>query len=306
MMNRITPVFAPVLMAALFAITPPAEAVGQVSCVSMEVCAAPHYDPGLRQELAVAGVNALLGGVTAAAGRAVRGEPIMQGFWTGVVGGGVIYAGKRIAVEDFGGAGFLGREVASVGGSMIRNASAGLAPFEEMVFPVGPVRLYVTRHRVVPRLDVASVATAAAFVLVHDARLDARESLSAGALIFRGDGPMPGLSSAGTVMVWHDLPAHEGPRLLAHERVHILQYDQAFLSWGERPERRIVGRAPGPAGFLGFLGFFDTGALVLGARTGLAALMPYAARPWEREAYLMAEIAHPIPQGTTPTHSHSH
>jgi hypothetical protein len=294
---------APFLLAALVALMPPTSVAGQLSCGSMEACPAPHFDPGLGQELTVAGLNALLGGVTAAASRAVRGEPIMRGFWTGVAGGGVIYAGKRIAVEDFGGAGLIGREVASVGGSMIRNASAGLAPFEEVVLPLGPVRFYITRDRVIPRVDVASMVAASAFVLYYDARLDLRSSLSAGAFIFRGNGPMPGLSSAGTVMVWHDLPDDEGPRLMAHERVHILQYDQAFLSWGERPERRLVGHVPGPTGFLGY---FDAGALVLGARTGLAALIPYAARPWEQEAYLLAEVAHPIPDGAAPVSSQSH
>jgi hypothetical protein len=292
---------APALLAALAAFAQPAETMAQLSCDSMETCAAPHMDPGARHELAVAGLNALLGGVTAAAGRAVRGEPVMQGFWTGLVGGGVIYAGKRIAVEDFGGAGLIGREVASVGGSMIRNSSNGLAPFEEVVLPLGPVRFYISRDRVVPRLDVASMVAASAFVIYYDARLDTRATLSSGALIFRGNGPMPGLSSAGTVMVWHDMPDHEEPRLMAHERVHILQYDQAFLSWGERPERRLAGHVPGPTGFLDYL---DGGALVLGARTGLAALIPYAARPWEREAYLLAEIAHPIPDGATPTYMH--
>jgi hypothetical protein len=293
--------FAPALLAALAAFAQPAETMAQLSCDSMETCAAQRMDPGARHELTLAGLNALLGGVTAAAGRGVRGEPIMQGFWTGFVGGGVIYAGKRIAVEDFGGAGLIGREVASVGGSMIRNSSKGLAPFEEVVLPLGPVRFYISRDRVVPRLDVASMVAASAFVLYYDARLDTRATLSSGALIFRGNGPMPGLSSAGTVMVWHDMPDHEEPRLMAHERVHILQYDQAFLSWGERPERRLAGHVPGPTGFLDYL---DGGALVLGARTGLAALIPYAARPWEREAYLLAEIAHPIPDGATPTYMH--
>lgn len=297
MMNPRTPV----LLAVLWAVAIPAGAAGQMSCASMDRCAAPELESGARQELTVAGLNVLLGGVTAAAGRAWRGEPVLEGFWAGAVGGGVIYAGKRIAVENFDGAGLVGREVASVGGSMIRNAAAGLSPLEEVVLPVGPVRLYVSRHGVAPRLDVASVIAAGAFVLYYDATLDARASLSSGAMIFRGNGPMPGLSSAGTVMVWHDLPEHEGPRLLAHERVHILQYDQAFLSWGERPERRIAGHVPGPSGFLDYL---DTGALVLGARTGLTALIPYAARPWEREAYLLAQIAHPLPADVTPTHSH--
>lgn len=274
--------------------TAPAAVAGQVSCASMAQCAPMHFDPGLRQELAVVGANALLGGMTAATARALRGEPFWSSFWTGAVGGGVVYAGKRIAVEDFAGAGLVGREVASVGGSMVRNAASGRAALQELVLPVGPVRLYISRQGVVPRVDVATVVAASAFMLYYDARLDLGQSLSAGALIFRGTGPMPGLSSAGAVMVWDDMPAHEGPRLLAHERVHILQYDQAFLSWGERPENRITDLVPDRWSG-GLFGYLDTGAVVLAGRSALSALLPYAHRPWEAEAYLMAELAHPIP-----------
>lgn len=95
------------------------------------------------QELVTAGINALLGGATAAGMRLIRGESASESwsaFWTGTLGGGVTYAGKRVAVERFGGAGFLGRELATVGGSMVRNASAGRGVLEELVLPVGPVR----------------------------------------------------------------------------------------------------------------------------------------------------------------------
>jgi hypothetical protein len=275
-----------------------APAAGQVTCASMEQCQGMTFSPGWQQEARTAGINALLGGITTAATRAVRGERVLDGFLAGLVGGGMIYAGKRIAVEDFRGAGLLGREVASVGGSVIRNTLAGAGPFEEVVLPLGPVRLYISRDGVTPRVDAATVVTAAAFAVAYDARLDVRESVSAGALVFRGEGPMPGMSSAGALMVWRDMPADQGPRLLAHERVHVLQYDQAFLSWGEGPERRLTGLLPARSGVLDYV---DTGAFVVSLRTALALMIPYAARPWEQEAYLMAELAHPLGH-----HGHHH
>lgn len=283
-----------VLFVAGAAVAPDA-ARAQGGCESMTECQAHRPALGFEQELRTAGVNALLGGATAAVVRMVRGEPVWDGFLAGAVGGGVGYVGKRIAVEDFYGAGFLGRELASVGGSVVRNAAAGVGPLDEVVLPVGPVRLYVSRERgIVPRVDMASVVAAGAFMLAYDARFDPAASLSAGALVFRGNGLMPGLSSAGAMMVWDDarIPADEGPRLMAHERVHILQYDQAFLAWGEPMERWVTDRSRLlPRNLLDHV---DIGGLVVGARGGLSLAMDYHDRPWEHEAYFLAETAHPV------------
>lgn len=292
--NARRPLLSAVVVFVAAASLAPAHAAAQTSCTSMAEC--PAYRPalGFEQELRTAGVNALLGGATAAVVRMVRGEPVWEGFWAGAVGGGVGYVGKRVAVEDFYGAGFLGRELASVGGSVVRNAAAGVGPLDEIVLPVGPVRLYVSReHGITPRVDLASVAVAGAFMLAHDARLDLAATLSAGALVFRGDALMPGLSSAGVMMVWDDdaIPAHEGPRLMAHERVHILQYDQAFLTWGEPVERWMADRSRLPRAILDHV---DVGGFVLGARSGLSLALDYHDRPWEREAYFLAEMGHPV------------
>ncbi|HSH46165.1 MAG TPA: hypothetical protein VK966_09930, partial [Longimicrobiales bacterium] len=189
-------------------------------CSSMTECQAFRPELGIEDEIRTAGINMLLGGATTALVRAVRGESVWDGLWAGALGGGVTYMGKRVAVEDFHGAGFLGRELASVGGSMVRNAAAGLDPLEEVVLPVGPVRLYISKSQgVVPKVDLATLVATSAFVLAHDARLDPLASLSAGAVVLRGKGLMPGLTSAGVMMVWKDLPPEEGPRLMAHERV---------------------------------------------------------------------------------------
>ena len=271
-------------------------AAAQLHCRSMEECDATRFDDaGFEQELTVGAVNALLGGVTSAALRFVRGEPAWDAFWQGALGGSLTYAGKRVAVERFYGAGLVGRQLGSVGGSIVRNAAAGRGMLEELVLPAGPVRLYISERGVTPRLDVATVITAGAFMLNYDARLDPGASLSAGALIFRGDTPMPGLTGAGAMVVWPDMPASEGPRLMAHERVHILQYDQLFLSWGEGLERWTARQAP--PGLGGILDHFDFGLSPLGIRTGLALALDYRARPWETEAYFLAQRVYPIESG---------
>lgn len=294
-MARLTPFLAALGLAGATA----AGAAAQASCVTLSCEAPPPFRTGIREELSTAGINALLGGVTAAVTRLVQGEPVGASFWKGALGGGVVYAGKRVAVEGFDGAGLVGREVASVGGSMVRNAAAGRGTLEELVLPVGPVRLYVSRtHGVVPRLDVGTVIASGAFMVAYDARLDLAESLSAGALVFRGGAPTPGLTSAGAVTIWRDadMPASEGPRLLAHERVHVLQYDQAFLSWGEGIERWLVERSAPRSGLLDHL---DFGALSMGLRGSLGFTLPYQDRPWEKEAYFLAQSAHPLPPVTS-------
>ena len=255
-------------------------------------------DVGLQQELTTAGLNALLGGATAAAFRVVRGEPAgaaLDAFWQGAVGGGFVYAGKRLTVERFDGAGLLGRELASVGGSMIRNVSAGQALLDELVLPIGPVRLYVSKDRgVVPKVDLSTLVVSGAFMATYGARLDLATSLSAGSLVFRGSSPMPGLSAAGVTMLWSDLPASEGPRLMAHERVHTVQYDQMFLMWGERLERWAT-KPISRSRLSGLFDGVDLGLSALGLGAGLTLALDYHSRPWEQEAYLLAQRVYPVP-----------
>lgn len=261
----------------------------------MEECEATTFaETGFHQELATAGVNALIGGVSAATLRLVRGEPMVGAFWQGAVGGGVAYAGKRVAVERFYGAGLVGRQLTSVGGSIIRNATAGRDLLEELVLPVGPVRLYVTEHGVTPRVDLATLIVSGAFMAAYDARFDPAASLSAGSLVFRGQSPTPGLTGAGATVVWAEMPASEGPRLMAHERVHVLQYDQMFLSWGEGLERWVTGKTPQGLGIAGWLDHLDFGVAGLGVQAGLGLAIDYHARPWETEAYFLAQRAYPL------------
>ena len=283
--------FTRLLAAVVLTVVPVGSAVAQTNCSSAQECSATVFDrPGLHQEMAIAGANALLGGVAAAASRIVRGEPVWDGFWKGAVGGGVTYAGKRVAVERFYGAGLVGRQLASVGGSMTRNAGAGRGLLDEVALPVGPVRLYVSAGGVVPRVDLPTLIAAGAFVATYDARLDAAASFSAGALVFRGATPLPGLTGAGAMTVWADMPPSEGPRLMAHERIHILQYDQMLLAW-DALDRWTARRTPVVGGLLENV---DLGVAAVGIRTGLALALDYHARPWETEAYFLAQRAYPV------------
>lgn len=250
--------------------------------------------------LETAGINALLGGATAGLLRLARGgtprEALRAGA-AGVAGGALVYAGKRVAVEEWDGAGLAGRELAAVGASVVYNASSGRGALSRVVLPLGPVRLYLhadSGFRVNPRLDLGSAVATAVMAGQRGSSLDWGESLSAGAPVFRrapGHGLLGsgGRHVAGVVQVDDpDDPSDAGEvrqarDALRHERVHVVQNDQAYLFWAAPLEDALLGGTRAGRALRRHLD--------LGLHLPMAALanemVDYAARPWEREAYLL-------------------
>ena len=255
---------------------------------------APLTVPDARLEVTGLAINAALGGLTAGIAAAVRGERFVDGFFVGAAGGVLVYGGKRLAVERAAGAGFAGRQVAAVGGSIVRNASRGDGAFSALTLPVGPLRIEIAAG-MAPRvrLDLASAAVAGVFMVRDDARLDLGTSLSAGALVFRSDRGYNGSHGAGVILLRGDLGHYDAPAVLAHERVHVLQYDQAQLAWGGPAEAWVLGRSEAGRRLNRWL---DLG-LTAGIEGLLTLAIPYADRPWEREAYTLEDLAAPPRQG---------
>lgn len=239
--------------------------------------------------------NALVGGATAAVRARMQGRPLDRAFVAGAAGGAVTYAGKRIAIERFDGAGFLGRQVAAVGTSVTANAAEGRGMMDRLVLPAGPVRLYLQTRGAGPRLsawvDAAAVASVVYAATVPGARFDARESLSAGALVFRVDGLGPGdydgRHVAGVMLVRNGEDPARVARSSAHERVHVIQYDQSFLLWSAPAEARLMDGA----GWSRSLHRWVDLGLNAPALAGLGAIVPYRAQPWEAEAVYLAGAA---------------
>ncbi len=203
--------------------------------------------------------NAILGGVTAGVMQHFRGGSFTRGLANGMLGGGVVWAGKWLTAQRFSGAGLAGREVAAVGGSMVRNAGLGRGLAEELVLPVGPVRLYVRpgeSWRVVPKVDATTVGWVAYGILERELEFDAAASISAGAPVFRTDGKVmltdsdthaAGITESGVILL-ADVPeygSNVARRSFAHERVHVIQGDQIFLWWTKPVEEWAMTRAPG-------------------------------------------------------------
>lgn len=250
--------------------------------------------PGLEVEAASLAGNALLGGLTAGFVRMARGGSFADAFRTGAAGGVATYAGKRLSVEEFWGAGLIGRQVAAVGTSVTRNAGEGRPALGHVMLPLGPVRLYAEPRSAVPiraRVDAANLVATVATAFQGDTRFDWGASLSSGAPVFRREGAgldvgWDGAHVAGVVLVRDLLPGEAGgefvPRgtVLAHERVHVVQYDQTFLLLAEPLEGWLLERSGWGAAPHRWV---DVGANVF-LWGGLNAAIPYRARPWEAEA----------------------
>lgn len=233
---------------------------------------------GWTDDVVYAGANALVSGLVTGLFRAFSDDGSFgEGFRAGAAGGVVTYSGKRLAAQRFAGAGLLGRQVASVGGSVVSNAREGRGAFDRLTFQLGLGRLYWDRvgSRVAFRPDVVTLYYTALGVATSGVELDGSRTLSAGTPVFvtrRGstalDGNAAGRAYGGVIVM--DVNAIIGlADIAAHERVHVLQYDQQFSLWGEAAERGlfslfgpgvadVLGRADLSIGLLPFVPFIDS------------------------------------------------
>ncbi len=238
-------------------------------------------------------VNAGLGALTAAVRAHLAGRPFWRAFTQGAAGGAVAYGGKRIIGTRVPAVGFLGRQVAAVGGSMVRNAGDGRAPFAGAVLPIGPIRLYLGeppdaagRSRGVRvKLDFAGALALAYIATRPGAHFDAGASVLAGTPVFTNvpeQFPHLGEQVAGVIGLLGRPPY---PRInIAHELVHVVQYDFTFLAWGEPAERVLAPHVS--AGNL-VHPYVDVGLNVLLIWLGDGIITNDEQRPWEHEAVLM-------------------
>ncbi len=247
--------------------------------------------PRWKGELTAISVNAALGGLTAGVFQAARGGSFWTGFTRGAVGGGVVYAGKRVSVEDFWGAGLFGRQLAAVGSSVVRNASRGQPTLEHLVLPVGPLRLYLDRGQTSTlqvRFDLISLMVTLYGVATPDWQFDLSSSISAGAPVFHTpEWSSRGWQAAGVILIRghrFDNIRESVSSVFAHERVHVIQYDFSYLVWSEPAERWLMRHVPAGTPLSRY---FDLG-LSLGIVSGLNRLLQYDNRPWEREAHFLS------------------
>ena len=203
-------------------------------------------------EVTFASANALVAGLSAGLLQVIRKGSFKHGFATGALGGAVVYTGRRVAVEDFWGAGLMGRQISAVGSSFTRNAGDGKPVLSRIWLPLGPMLLrvdYGDRVSVRPVIDLYALAWLTAAGFDERLELDGRASISSGAPVFqahqhrlRHDGrPLNGASVAGLILLDRAVSADDDGETLGHERAHVLQYDFAQLVFNDPAEEYLLG-----------------------------------------------------------------
>lgn len=250
-------------------------------------------------EAAFLSLNTLLGGLTAGLHRELSGGSFGEGFARGALGGGLVYAGKRIAAEKFAGAGFLGREVAAVGTSAVRNASRGRGTFERLLLPVGPLHLYVRTGALTGapgaagplvgiQVDLKDLYWTVYGVAERRLAFDLGASLSSGAPVFRADRQLRyrgaatrGLAAGGVIFLASDA-AGLRDEVLAHERAHILQADFAHGVWTGPLEEWLAAGLP-RQGFRAALDYDVAFGLLAWGTRALGSEVLWEPREWEAD-----------------------
>lgn len=237
------------------------------------------------EEFGFAATNAILGGVVGGVTAVLTDEAsFAEGFVDGGLGGVVSYGGKRLSSERFFGAGAMGRALASVGGAMGQDPGGGPLPHRFSV-PFGPARLHVDRTEGLYRVKADLTATYwLVYGLTHPSlRFDAGRSLSAGAPVFLTDGAQLedalGTMAGGAVFV-NERGTTSLEATLAHERVHVAQWDQIHASGGAAVERWAADRL----GLGRWLDYVDVGLWPGIPMGGAYLVFDRAANPFEVEA----------------------
>lgn len=267
--------------------------------VSPETCSG-YALSGNRSALArrYLAVNIGIGAATAGISSWARGGSFWSGFSTGAFGGALVYLGKRTIVSRSRFGGLVGREIGAAGSSIVQNASLKKSMLDRFILPLGPTRLYVkTGDSSGARLkvDLAGMAAAIYAATRPRSRLDMAASVRAGAPVFISPGSVEGPAwygahIAGVIQVTEapaflrNYPSSQRQwqsDVIAHELVHVAQYDFSFIAWTETPETALVRRIPGGERISRYV---DTG-LNEPLWLLLNELIPYEKRPWEREAF---------------------
>lgn len=201
-------------------------------------------------ELLYLSVNVLLGGLTGGVFQELRGGSFLDGFARGSLGGSSVYAGKRLSVESFAGAGLLGRQVAAVGSSVVRNASEGRPSLASIVLPVGPVHVHLSPTGADPTrisLDLADTYWVVYGLLSPKLSFRPGWSLSNGAPVFEarnarlapGGDRVNGFTTGGVIFL-----STSRRRTLPHEVVHVIQVDFVSQAWTGRLDEWLLDRLP--------------------------------------------------------------
>jgi hypothetical protein len=238
------------------------------------------------------GINAAIGLATASVWSLARGHGFKEAIWRGLIGGMTIGVARQVAASPFNGSGLIGREMSAAGISVITSAGS---EHTTLAFPIGPVELQLVDGRVFDwRVNATYAAAAIINSVSRTTQIDSKLSLYSGTFVFRDDretlhtsnGEARGSEFFGGIKLAKSAFNGSGgtPNVLFHENVHVLQDDYLALAVANPIERLILDRSA-----IGrrITRHIDVGLLSLGFNGLANGIVPYSARPWEREAYAL-------------------
>jgi hypothetical protein len=236
-------------------------------------------------------VNGALGAATATVRQVICGCFSWRGVAQGAAGGAMMGVGKQIAGTEFAASGLLGRQLNALGLSAI--VSAGLE-HPLLLLPLGPVTMEVRPGSGEParaRVDVTDLTVLALAVLDREMKVHWPSSIAAGAPVLLHSREWlahgyeaHGFALLGTVFVQSRFSPSVRRELVAHESIHVLQWD-ALRQLATHPAERAVVRTVPRLRDAGT--YLDPGLIAPASMLLLGSLIPYHAQPWEREAYLL-------------------
>jgi hypothetical protein len=252
--------------------------------------------PGSNFPLVLA-ANMAVGAGTAAIGRIIAKKNPLKAAVTGAIAGSVVFAGKWMVAKNDDRSNLLGRSIAAVGSSAVRDAAAGNPYLANVVLPYGVVRVHVTRLTQKPvsvRLDLAASIATLVNASSSSEQLQLKKSIISGVPFFLIDrnkrgGSLEGIHQAGVVTYRTETPfvvqAEETTRkMLGHELAHVVQSDFLFIAYASPVEDWLFPLLPGGRTIHRFV---DIG-LHVPMLSAANAIVPYTDRPWEREAVTLA------------------
>lgn len=248
----------------------------------------------VERNLATAGINSALGGITAGTSQILSGKSFWRGFARGAGAGLVVYGGKRLIAERSPVAWWAGRELAAIGSSEVANAANGRRAFQSLTLPIGPVRLHFEpRKKRTPSatIDIVSAAYTVVVATQSGSRFAVRESLATGAMVFitRQQTRGTGGNAAGVLTLSEFVPNGNFPLIeserdvISHELVHSAQYDFVLTAWSDPLQMAVVRKLRWTKPVARYI---DVN-LLLPAQIAANAVIAYHARPWEQEAHAL-------------------
>ncbi len=208
-------------------------------CIALSLCYK-GYCQGYYEAKSIA-YNSIVGAITGGVGAVINKKPeqkwqraLMNGLTGGVIGGGMMYLGKRtnylITSKRNISYAWLSRLVFSVGNSLVENAAANQPLLSRFHYDLGFIRvdLYTRNFALRPRISASSLG--ATLFMAFNGRFDLQTSLRSGTFTFRKStieyapylkGSTPGNGFILVDTLRSGILFHE---IYAHEMIHAFQF----------------------------------------------------------------------------------